>query len=112
MKHLTLLLATALFSSVALSGLRVGTPQTNLSTASFPTQHQAVEAGDELIEQLKSMSPHALQYVLPTQRRSQSAKTMEIRQLRSSIKPVATDAGQIEFQSIVTVHYEFSPPHE
>lgn len=112
MKHLVLLLMTVLFSSLALSGLRVGTPQTNLSTASFPTQHQAAEAGESLIRQLKSVSPNALQYMLPAHDVPQSDKALEIHQLRRSIKPVATDAGQIEFQSIVTVHYSVRHLHE
>lgn len=105
MKHLIVLLMTTLFSSVALSGLRVGTPQTNLATASYPTQKQAAKAGDDLIDQLESMSPYALQRVLPTSGENEEEKAVEIRQLRRSVKPVATEAGQIEFQSIVTVHY-------
>ncbi|WGY44789.1 MULTISPECIES: DUF3316 domain-containing protein [unclassified Vibrio] len=108
MKPLIVLLITLLFSSVALSGLRVGTPQTNLTTASYPTQKQAAQAGDELIEQLETMSPSALQYVLPAESAQNRRDGIEIRQLRRSVKPVSTQAGQIEFQSIVTVHYAYS----
>ncbi|AVH34608.1 DUF3316 domain-containing protein [Vibrio fluvialis] len=113
MKKIILLLAAMLFSSVALSSMRLGAPQTNLSTASYQTQKQAAEAGEAMMANLQAMPSQELLKVLPIYDDNVDSKSVRISQIRRSVKPVAEPSGQIEFQSILTVNYRYQYyPHD
>lgn len=113
MQKIMLLLATMLFSSAALSGMRLGAPQTNLSTASYQTKQQAAQAGEAMMAQLQSMPSQELLKVLPIYDENVDNKSVRISQIRHSVKPVAEENGQIEFQSILTVNYRYQYyPHD
>lgn len=107
MKKIIVLLAVMLFSRAALSGLRVGAPQTNLSTTSYETQQQAVEAGEKMTTDLKAMPSEELVAVLPIYDKNVDRNSVQISQIRRSVKPVAKDNGQIQFQTILTINYRY-----
>lgn len=104
-KFITVATGLLLSSSVLASDVTLH-QGTEVSTASYNTRQEAINAGHDMAENLDAMTQNELRFQLPVNS-YQNVKNISIDNSKVQVEEFAQVRGEVKYRAVVNVNYHF-----